>query len=518
MVFFADKAHNGYSIDKPEQFLTERSLKRRSNQGISITNHDLPVSEFYLNELRKDPELRLFFTTKWMNGVLVEMDDGKVEEVKSNPFVFSVELVAPGSKLSNLQTGGRKNRNSETEFQSYDGLESKAQNEFIRVDEMHALGYHGEDMLLAIFDSGFKHVDQSSFYSRFMEVYLNNTRDFIRGSANVFQYDTHGSRVLSCISAYKEGIYSGIAPASDVVLCVTEDIGSEYRIEEYNWLFAAEFSDSLGVDIINSSVGYSYFDDDNMNYTYEDLDGQTTVVTRAASMAVSKGMLVISSIGNEGNNSWLYMNAPADANAILAVGAATYDQQRAKFSSFGPTSDGRIKPEISALGNWVRTVLNEDIRYDNGTSFAAPMIAGLAAGLWQAYPQLSNMELMEYLKITSSQAESPDTLLGYGIANFTKAYNKIKLTEEDLVDRFVVFPNPVDHKRYVYFYTDSMVTDKHAQISFHDLKGSFVQKLDLGVSNPNELIEVDVSFLRPGAYILTYVNERIRKKSKLVIL
>ena len=389
MIFFTDKSGSAYSIEQPEQFLSKRALQRRLDQNIKITSLDLPVSEQYLDALSTQP-LQVYFATKWMNGVLVEMDESELQNIQTLSFVKDVELVAHGSKMNNQQNGGRKRSVRENEIMSYDGQETKQQNEFIGVDDMHESGYRGEDMLIAVFDSGFEHVNTSSFFSHiFSQERLYSSKDFIKGSDNVFQYDTHGSKVLSCIAGLKEGVYSGTAPRADLVLCVTEDIKSEYKIEEYNWLFAAEFADSLGADIISSSVGYSYFDDDRMDYTYDDFDGKTAVVSRAATMAAARGMLVVCSNGNEGNNSWTYLNAPADADSVLSVGAADYDLQKSNFSSFGPTSDGRIKPDISALGSWVKVALREEVSYANGTSFSTPMVAGLAAGLWQAFPHLT---------------------------------------------------------------------------------------------------------------------------------
>lgn len=519
VVFFEDKAGNLYSIENPEQFLSAKALERRANQNIKISLGDLPVSDTYINSLKEQDGISLYFSTKWMNGVLVEMDELDVEKIKSLSFVTDVKLVAHGSKLGSGENGGRKMKVLEGEIARNDGSETYEQNAFIGVDDMHNSGYRGEGMLVAVFDSGFDHIDESSYFTHLFDDHqILSTRDFIRASENVFRYDTHGSKVLSCISAFKEGIYSGTAPKSDVVLCVTEDIKSEFSIEEYNWLFAAEYADSLGVDVINSSVGYSYFDDENMSYTYEDLDGKTTVISRAASIAASKGILVVCSNGNEGNNSWQYLNAPADADSILAIGAATYDLVRSKFSSFGPSSDGRIKPDVSALGSLVKVALEENITYANGTSFSAPMVAGLAAGLWQAYPHLTSQEIIQYLKMTSSQSDVPDTLLGYGIPNFSRAFNRIKVTEGEVSNKYVVFPNPVDQKRTISFYVDTLIDENLADLHFYDLKGSFIRSEQLKIKSELDPIEVDVSFLKPGSYILAYTNGSIKKKLKLVVL
>lgn len=516
MVFFIDKNGTDYTINQPEAFLSARALARRSKQNIKITDRDLPVSVVYKNSLTQIKGVTRYFDTKWMNGVLVEMDDSKVQEINNLQFVDSVRMVAPGSELHNARR--KKIKYSESLFAvASDGDASARQNTMIGVDAMHRSGYRGEGMMVAIFDSGFGKVDQSSFFSHvFDDNHLTATRDFIRGGDDVFKYDTHGSKVFSCIAGYREGVFSGTATNANFVLCVTEDVTSEYTIEEYNWLFAAEYADSLGVDVINSSVGYSFFDDAGMNYTYDNLNGHTTVITRAATMAARTGMLVVSSNGNEGNNTWTYMNAPADADSILSVGAVNFDGKRAEFSSFGPTADGRIKPDVSAPGSQVKVILGESIVSANGTSFSSPLIAGLAAGFWQAFPQLTNMEVIQYLKITSSLATAPDTIIGYGIPNFMRAYSKARDNENDVVNMFVVFPNPVDNKHTVYIHVDPALAERDMILNFYDLRGTFIRRNTLrgGVN----LIEADVSFLSPGTYILLLTSGKIKQKSKLVIL
>jgi serine protease AprX len=447
------------------------------------------------------------------------MDEAKVDEIAALSFVNKATFVAPGSKMINALSEGRVAKVKKSSDVLNEGSESNAQNAFIGVDAMHEKGYLGEGMLIAVFDSGFEFVDQSSYFTHvFSDNKIVGTRDFIRGSSSVYQYDTHGSKVLSCISAYNEGEFTGTAPESDLVLCVTEDVMSEYAIEEYNWLFAAEYADSIGVDIINTSVGYSYFDDPEMDYTYEDMDGNTAVITQAADIAASKGLLVVSSNGNEGNSDWQYLNAPSDGDSVLAIGAVTSDSQRSNFSSFGPSYDGRIKPDVSALGSWVRVVYKDEVSYANGTSFSAPMVAGLAAGFWQAFPELTNMEVIQYLKMTASHSDAPDTTIGYGIPDFIRAYNRVKNNESDIVNKFVVFPNPVTNKRTIYFYIDSLTTEGKASLTFFDLKGSYIRTKELEVKNLLDAIEVDVSFLNPGSYILTYLQGSVKKKSKLVVL
>lgn len=519
MVFFADKSGGTYSIENPEEFLSIRSMQRRNQQNIDVINNDLPVSDTYLTTLKSIDNISVYFTTKWMNGVLVEMEEETKGEVENLPFVTRVEYVAPGMKLSLTHENGRKSKMKRSSNTNDIDNETDAQNELIGVDAMHNSGYLGEGMMVAVFDSGFDFVDESSYYAHvFSNDKISGTKDFAHGSSNVFQFDSHGSKVLSCLAAFKENEYSGTAPEVNLVLCVTEDIGSEYKIEEYNWLFAAEYADSIGSDIINSSVGYSYFDDERMNYTYEDMNGKTTVISRSATFAASKGMLVVSSVGNEGNTTWQYLNAPADADSVLSVGAVTYDLERSNFSSFGPTSDGRIKPDVSALGSWVKLVHRDEITFGNGTSFSAPLVTGLVAGFWQAFPDLTNMEVIQYLKITASQANAPDTLIGYGVPNFVKAFNKVKVNEGDVTNKFVVFPNPVTNKKIVYFYIDFLAENRLVSLNFFDLKGAFIRTEEMAINNVYDPIEVDVSFLKPGSYIITYLHGLETKKSKLVVL
>jgi len=518
IIYLSDKAGSGYTIDRPEEFLTARAIERRAKQNIDISEQDLPVSQQYIDLLTQQG-IDVFITSKWMNCLLAEFDSEMLAEVEGHVFVKNVELAAPGSKLSTPSTGGRKSGKKEYLSEVEESLATDFQNEMMGVDQMHERGFRGEGMLIGVFDSGFTDVDSSSYFKHvFDEGRIIGTRDFVRRSGNVFQYDEHGSKVLSCIGAYRDDSYRGTAYQSDFVLCVTEDVSTEYRIEEFNWLAAAEYADSLGVDIINSSVGYSYFDDDRMDYTYEDLDGNTALITRAVDLAASRGIIVVGSNGNEGNTSWKYLNAPADADSMLAIGAINPDLSKASFSSFGPSSDGRIKPEVSALGAFTKVVRKEEISSSNGTSFSSPLVTGLAAGFWQAYPHLTNMEVIQYLKITASQSQTPDTLLGYGIPNFVRAANKVNTNEGDLMSTFVIFPNPVDQTRKIYIYADSFFTPGPSIINFYDLKGSMLRSENILVDEESLPLELDISFLRPGTYIITCESNKQIKKSKLVVM
>ncbi|MFW5762501.1 MAG: S8 family peptidase [Cyclobacteriaceae bacterium] len=407
VVFFTDKQNNTYSIEQPEEFLSERAIQRRTRQNIAITGKDLPPTQAYLNELA-DKGAKILYTSRWMNAALVEADESMIPTIESLAAVARLEYVALGDSRARRSGYSFSFRNSRRQE-----LSTRLQNEMIGIDNMHSAGLKGENMWIAIFDGGFQGADTIRY---FRHLYDNNkvmaTRDFVGHGADVYRYDDHGTNVFSCLGGYDPQLYSGTAPQASYVLCVTEAVNSEFRVEEYNWLFAAEYADSLGVDIINSSLGYSTFDDRGMDYTYDDLDGDKAVITRAADYAASVGMLVVTSAGNERNNNWKYIVAPADADTILAVGAVNSIFNPTNFTSAGPTVDGRVKPEVAALGEGVRLVNNAGtVTSNNGTSFASPLIAGLAAGVWQAKPELTNMEVIQLLKSSASQSMDPDSLI-----------------------------------------------------------------------------------------------------------
>ena len=318
------------------------------------------------------------------------------------------------------------------------------------IHSMHEADYTGEGIIIAILDSGFPGVNTLSAFEHLLSegrIMQDVSLDFVHNTPDVFQYDDHGTEVMSVMAAQVPDAFIGGAYGATFQLFVTEEVPTEYRVEEYNWLFAAERADSAGADIIHSSLGYYDFDDASMNYSVEQMDGQTTVVTRAAQWAADRGILVVTSAGNEGNiSSWRMVSAPADGRDVLAVGGVNSNFQKTGSSSTGPTADNRIKPDLAALGAGVKVVrATGQISTSSGTSLAAPLVTSLAAGLWQRYPELSNTELIELLKETASQANQPDNLLGYGIPNYTAVVNFREQTPQ--TELFAVFPNPLK-KRY----------------------------------------------------------------------
>lgn len=512
VVYFKDKDNSQYSIENPEAFLSPKAIQRKAKYNIPIDQYDLPVSRHYVNALI-DNEVNVMFTSRWFNAALVEIEQDNLPVIQNLSFVDSIHYVAPMEELANSGRTGRSQVNASrgNKKNTYANL---LQNRMMGIKEMHEEGYTGDDILIAVFDSGFDLVDESSFYDHiFKESKILFTRDFVGNSDNVFQYDSHGSKALSTIAAFKADEYSGVAYDADFVLCVTEDVESEFKIEEYNWLLAAELADSLGVDIISSSLAYTTFDDPDMDYTYKDLDGKTTIITKAANIAARKGMIVVTSAGNDGNKTWKYLNAPADADSVLAIGAVTPSLERSSFSSYGPTADGRIKPDLCALGSGVSVVFGENIGSSSGTSFSTPLVAGLAAGFWQANRDLSSFEVMEILKSTASNKSTPDTLIGYGVPNFSEANNVNELPE----GTFIVYPNPTDGSRAIKLKSEGFLEIGNVSIKFANFKGIVMKSIGIQVFSDSEELEIDISDLVPGYYLAEFVSKNKSKVVKLVV-
>ncbi|MEJ7645887.1 MAG: S8 family serine peptidase [Chryseolinea sp.] len=440
MVLFKDKAASPFVTSKPNEFLSQRAINRRSAHRIEITDADLPVNSTYVEEIAETGAMT-FFTTKWMNGLLVQCDAAIVPVISSLDFVQSVELVAPNARL--MRSGRVKANGDITEGMI--SVKTDAQLRLIGLDEMHAAGYKGETIHIGIFDSGFQGVNSATAFQHLFNrgrVDQALSKDFVLNSDNVFQHDDHGTQVLSVMAGYQEGIFTGGSFDAEYQLYVTEDVSSEYRVEEYNWLFAAERADSAGVDIVNSSLGYYDFDDASMNYPRSAMDGKTSVVSKAAQWLADRGVLVVCSAGNEGAIAWQIITAPADAKDVLAIASVNGEGQRAGSSSIGPSADGRVKPDVAAMGVNTSVIKpNGATGNASGTSLASPLIASLAAGVWQRYPNLSNKEIIAAIRNSASQASSPDNLIGYGIPNFRAVVNYLE--RQDQENAFVVYPNPV---------------------------------------------------------------------------
>lgn len=507
-VFFKDKMGTPYSITQPEEFLSAKSIARRQSQQISITETDLPVNPGYVQQL-KDNGIFTYFPSRWFNGVLIEADASMLPTVVALPFVNEVLLVAPGQKFSNGRTR-RIKRRQETTDQS---LANATQLTQLGIPAMHAAGNRGEGIAIAIFDSGFQGVSVAAPFSLLhTENRIKQLFNFVSNNSNVYTGDDHGTEVLSVMAAYIENTYVGGAYKADYYLYLTEDVSSEYRIEEFNWTFAAEKADSAGVQIINSSLGYNVFDDEAMDYSKTQLDGHTAYITRAARLAIERGILVVCSAGNEGSNAWQLVTPPADAPGIVAVGSVTAGGTRSAFSSVGPTEDDRIKPDVVALGSGSVVIrASGNVGTTSGTSVASPLVASLAAGVWQAYPDFTAQEIYEVLTQSASQATTPDNFLGYGIPNFEAVVNYLKEPEPN--QAWIVFPNPVVGNRFQ-IQLDEIVNP--VQVTVFDSKGARVAESSHHINWQNNPFEYDIAHLLTGLYYVR-IQSGVRKTTFRVL-
>ena len=502
MVFFEDK-NSSFSIDRPEDFLSSKAIDRRLNQSISITEQDLPVNQDYISSMETLGGLTVWYTTKWLNGALIETDSAKLAELSALSFVRSMELAAPGPlRTTNLNQGGKMDQKPV----SGRSQSTEIQNRMLGVDQMHQEGVTGSGMLIAVFDGGFMGVDQLSAFSHIAPgAQLNAAFDFVGNSDNVFRYGDHGTKVLSVIGANEPGVFTGSAYDADFILCVTEDVSSEYRIEEYNWLFAAEMADSSGVDIINTSLGYHNFDNPTMNYQLADLDGNTAVISMAANIAASKGILLTISAGNQGNSAWNTLTTPADIQDAISVGAINDDSIKASFSSTGPTADNRIKPDVVALG--VNTaVINSggNVVFNNGTSFSAPQVAGLAAGIWQSNPEFTYLEVIQALREAGHSFSGADSQTGYGIPNYQRAKRLVLSVEDPETPSLIrLYPNPVGDQLYLLSQQDL----DQALFFVHNIQGQAIMEQSLWNIRANSEVIIALPEIAAGVYLITVLAE-----------
>ena len=517
-VKFTDKNDSPFSINNPEQFLSQRAIDRRNLFGIEIAENDLPVNPQYIQAV-SNTGVTILTISKWFNSVTIyTIDPNALNEISQLPFVKSLVLLSSvknkpednhttkpffsNESYSIPQEGLMK---SISQQNSYDYGSAYNQIHMLNGEALHDLGYDGEGKIIAVLDAGFLNADNlDAFDSLWINGQILGTKDFVNPqNPNIFGSHPHGSMVLSTMGANIPGQIVGTAPKADYWLIRTEDGGSEYLIEEINWVSGAEFADSLGADIINSSLGYTTFDDPGQDHSYEDMNGNTAPVTIGADIAVSKGMIVVNSAGNSGSGQWHYIGAPADGDSVFSIGAVDGSGNYAMFSSTGPTFDGRIKPNVVAQGQGSAFIDpgSGTVSYGNGTSFSSPITAGLVACLWQAKPGKRNTDILEAIQLSASQASNPDSLLGYGIPDYGLANSILAVIQYSgspalLLD---IFPNPFENEITVW------VSDKAAAAIFQaeliDIAGKSIM-IESRQAENGQIVLTGLDNINPGFYIL----------------
>lgn len=505
-----DKEGSAYSLDNPAEFLGPRAMERRQRQRIVVDSLDLPVSNTYLQRLRQ-AGFMVQNRTKWLNGVtLFAVDSSLAEVLDTLSFVDTViycekstveapERVVPGRGLPYEPVPFESVYDSAYYNYAYPQIAQ------LGGMELHRKGFRGEGIVIGVCDGGFSGADTIRLFdSMRYEGRLLATRDFVWIGDQVFSNEGHGTSVLSLMASKLPGFFVGTAPQAGYVLCRTECPTNETILEEYNWISAAEYLDSLGADIITTSLGYFHFDDSTQDHTLADLNGRTAPMTVGADIAVTRGMLVLNAAGNNGSEGPGRLNSPADAARILTVGAVNIDSSWASFSSHGPTADLRLKPDVMALGSNVYcSNAMGALAVSNGTSLSTPIMAGMMACLWQRYPRLTPANLCDSARAWGHLATCPDIHSGYGIPNFARAFPQDtvleSITAETSHTKFVVFPNPCHDRVNLEL---SASTPVCGTVVLHDMLGRKV--LSLPLSSPR--MQLCLGQLPRGIYLLTLIS------------
>lgn len=419
-----DKAATTYSLDKPEQYLSEKALERRAKQGLQVDSTDLPVCKSYVDAIR-DKGVSVVTTGKWNNTVTVQCEDTTlINGIAALPFVIQTEKVwtSPDSIPARNKKRKKEITDKLTTTNDFYGAGHR-QIAIHKGDSLHAAGFRGEGMTIAVIDGGFYNVDAMKALKN---VNILGTKDFVNPDSDIYEENTHGMMVLSCMATNQPYAFVGTAPAASYWLLRSEDVDTESLVEQDYWASAIEFADSVGVDVINTSLGYREFDDKSKDYQYKNLDGKFALMSRSAGMAADKGMVVVCSAGNEGMKSWKKITPPADAFNVITVAAIDSSLVNAAFSSVGNTTDGRVKPDVAAIG-LQSVVMGADgtVSRANGTSFAAPTMCGLVACLWQSCPKLTAKQLIELIRKSGDRVDYPDNVYGYGIPDVYSAYKGV---------------------------------------------------------------------------------------------
>lgn len=512
-VYLTDKPNVEVSLSNPSSILSQKAINRKTSQGILIDERDVPVNETYITQLKNQPGITVLAKSKWFNAVHVRGSENDINVLLSLEFVDEIDFADNSLDTSTERFAAQSDKfdieNSQVNF-NYGNTQNQI--EMIGVNQLHWDDFTGEGITIAILDAGFTNVNILDAFQRLRD---NNDLlggyDFVDRTEDIYAFsgNDHGTKVLSTMAAYVENQYVGTAPDASYYLFRTEDVFSENPVEESYWVEAAERADSLGVDMINTSLGYTQYDNSNYSYTPSDMNGNTAFITKGATIATEKGILVVASAGNSGTQPWQIVGAPADASEVLSVGAVDANGNYVTFSSQGDSTQPSQKPDVVAQGGAAFVIgSNGAIVNNNGTSFSAPILAGGVACLLQALPEASNEEIIQFVRMSSSQYESPDNFLGYGIPNLANAYQiGLSVLEENAIE-FKVFPNPADEILQI----QMPLSNGNVHLKFINVLGTTVLEYEL----TNSWTELDVSELSSGIYMLFLQSENFKKTIKLI--
>jgi subtilisin family serine protease len=406
-------------------------LTRRKKLKLPLLNFtDLPVADSNKNKVLAYVS-EIVEELKWFNGIIVRANSSILDSLKQKNFVKSVMQIGlvdeNAIKKTKIDLNDRV-RLLEQKFVKENLIDSssfygksKEQIELCKINALHQTNFDGKEVNIAVFDAGFNNLDQLEY---FKHLKIKQQYNLVNRDESIFSSDNdeHGTHIMSCLAGFIPYKYIGAAPAANYYLFKTENANSEYPIEEYLWAKAAEIADSLGVDIITSSIGYTEFDKKDFGHKPKELNGKTTIIAQAANMAASKGILVVNSAGNEGDKIWEKLATPADADSVLTIAACNLEKKIASFSSIGFEKGNKIKPDVAALGEKTSLINKSgEIFKSNGTSYATPLVSGGAACLMQANRNASPFQIKEALKLSASNYFKPNIFGGYGVPDFQLA-------------------------------------------------------------------------------------------------
>lgn len=503
-IYFTDKPNVAASLANPISILTQKAIDRKQNFNIAIDARDVPLNEGYITTVKAQTDIEVLAKSKWFNALHVRGTESAINGLTNLDFVDAVVFANP-----NLNSSGRpEQQHTDLDIEdvtiAFTYGNTQNQVEMIGVDNLHLDDYTGEGVSIAIMDAGFPNADTMGAFQNLRDQgLLLGGYDFVDRTTDVYNSTSsnHGTKVLSTMGGFIQDSFVGTAPDASYYLFRTEDASSENPVEESYWVEAAERADSLGVDIINTSLGYTTYDNANYSYTPADMNGETAFITKGANIAAEKGLLVVVSAGNSGSASWQTVGAPADSPNVLSIGAVNADGDYVSFSSQGSAAQiGYQKPDVVARGGNA-FVIDEynSIVQNNGTSFSAPILCGGLAALKQALPNVTPSVLKDLVRQSASQYNAPDQFLGYGIPNLYMAKNLALSVDDFNLEGLRLYPNPVNSDLYLSF----PETQSQIKVVVYNQLGQEVLQETLTETTES----LDVSVLSAGVYLIQLTTE-----------
>lgn len=492
LIKFNDKPSSATYFANPTTMLSQKALDRRAKYNIQLNMQDVPVEQTYIDQITA-LGIEPVVISKWFNGIFAELTETQINQAENLSFVSEVESFVKNDGLNkNLNSPIQNKFQVEDQILDFDYGNTEVQVTQLSLDYLHNLGFTGEGITIAVLDAGFPGVDVVDGFAYLRDNgQIKGGYNFVDDDGFFYTRGSHGTVVLSTIGGFIENQYVGTAIDADFYLFITEKSEEEIPQEEAWWIAGAERADSLGVDVINTSLGYNEFDDSRYNYVYEDMNGETAFITRGAQIATEKGIMVVNSAGNSGNDPWHYITSPADGIDVFTIGAVDDNGDPAGFSSYGPTPDGRIKPDVAAHGSWTYVIEPDgNIGISFGTSFSSPIMSGAMACLMQAFPEVQPSELRQLVRESASHFSNPTDQLGYGIPDFETAYHRLlSVGDVNAETAISIYPNPT--KGFVNVQSDKEIKS----LQLISIEGKVIRK-NLNTS------KIDLNGLSAGVYFL----------------